>query len=115
MADGVSEFLTEKLGEYHILAAPLERAMREMEYAHQLLRARIEHEICDHVPALGALADILDISIIDLLDAPDRYDFVRDSMRKAGLTTDDVLQQLRVLGPPAAPDELSALGLVSGS
>ena len=113
MADDLSEFLSSKIGEYRIMAAPLERAAREMDYTHQLLRSKIESEIVEQVPALGALSDILDISILDMLMAPDRYRFVSDALERAGLSSQDVLQQLRALGPPPKSEELEALGLAS--
>ena len=109
MVDSVSEYLSEKIGEYRILAAPMERAVREMDYAHRLLRARVESEISDHVPALGALADILDVSILDMLMAEDRTAFLQGAMTEAGLSTEDVMQQLRALAPPSS-EALNALG-----
>src|SRR5579884_2858454 len=106
MPESISAYLDEKVGEYRIMAAPLERAAQEMEYAHQLLRARMESEIAEEVPALGALSEILDI-----LMAPDRYGFVRNAMSEASLSSEDVLQRLRALGPPPAGEELDVLGL----
>ena len=111
MPESISAYLDEKVGEYRIMAAPLERAAQEMEYAHQLLRARMESEIAEEVPALGALSEILDISLLDLLMAPDRYGFVRNAMSEASLSSEDVLQRLRALGPPPAGEELDVLGL----
>jgi hypothetical protein len=113
MADDVSSYLSSKIGEYRVLAAPLERAAREMEYTHTLLRSKLEDEITQEVPALGALAEILDISILDMLMSPDRYRFVAEAMTRAGLSSQDVLQQLRSLGPPPRREELEALGLPS--
>ena len=110
MVNTVSEYLSEKIGEYRILASPLERATQEMEYAHRLLRARVESEIADHIPALGALAEILDVSILDLLMAKDRTAFLERAMSEAGLKSEDVMQQLRTLAPPSG-EELTALGL----
>jgi len=92
------------------MSAPLERAAQEMDYAHSLLRARVETEISEHVPLIGTLAEILDISILDLLFAPDRPAFVQKAMVDAGLSSEDLLQQLRALGPPH-DDELRAIGL----
>jgi hypothetical protein len=106
----ISEYLAEKLGEYRILSTPLERAVQEMDYAHNLLRARVEHEIAEHVPALGAIADILEISILDLLMAQDRQTFIQSAMTQAGMTADDVKQQLKALAPPSEA-ELTAIGL----
>jgi AAA+ superfamily predicted ATPase len=110
MDDAVSEYLAEKLGEYRILSAPLQRAADEMDYTNRLLRARFEHEISEHIPALGAIAEILDISILDLLMAKDRQTFIQDAMSQAGVSTDDIKQQLKSLTHPTS-DELNAIGL----
>ena len=110
MVETVSEYLTEKLSEYRIIAGPLDRAVAEMDYARNLMKAKLESEIAEHVPALGALADILEISIIDLLMAQDRRQFIQKAMTDSGLSTEDVMQQLRSLAPPSHED-LHALGL----
>lgn len=114
MSDELSAFLSEKISEYRILAAPLNRAVGEIEYSHRLMRARIETEISEKVPALTALADILNVSSLDILLAPDRYAFVREAMHASGLTGDDVRQQLRAIGPPPRNEELDAIGLQGG-
>ena len=113
MADDIAAYLTSKINEYRILSAPLERAAREMDYTHQLLRSKVESEITDEVPALGAVAGILDISVLDMLLAPDHRTFIAQAMDRAGLTPQEVLQQLRTLGPPPRSEELEALGLPS--
>jgi hypothetical protein len=113
MADDIAAYLSSKISEYRILSAPLERAAREMDYTHQLLRSKVESEIAEEVPALGAVAGILDISLLDMLMAPDHRRFVAEAMDRAGLTSQDVLQQLRTLGPPPRTEELEALGLPS--
>lgn len=120
-ADDVRDALTEKVNEYRVMSAPLEQAMRELEYAQSLLKARAESDISQTVPALGALSDILDISPLDLLMAPDRLQFVHAAMARQGLTGDDVARQMRSLSapgpdgttPPPADlrDGLQALGL----
>ena len=111
-ADEISAGLAEKVNEYRVMAAPLEQAMRELEYAQTLLRARAESDIAQTVPALGALADILDISTLDLLMAPDRLAFVRAAMQRQGVTPDEVAQQMRALAPsPQSRDDLKALGI----
>jgi len=110
MVESVTEFLSEKLGEYRVMSAPLERASRELDYANQLLRARIESEIAEQVPVLGAVADILDLSILELLLAPDRNTFLRNALVSSGMTSEELVQQLRALGPPAG-EELNAIGL----
>ena len=101
-ANEISAGLAEKVNEYRVMAAPLEQAMRELEYAQTLLKARAESDIAQTVPALGALADILDISTLDLLMAPNRLAFVHQAMDRQGLTAADVAQQMRAprLLPP---------------
>ncbi len=111
-ADEISAGLTEKVNEYRVMSAPLDQAMRELEYAQTLLRARAESDIAQTVPALGALADILDISTLDLLMAPDRLAFVHEAMARQGLTAEDVTQQMRALiASPQSRDDLKALGI----
>ncbi|MDQ2687543.1 MAG: hypothetical protein M3Y28_06705 [Armatimonadota bacterium] len=104
--------LAEKVNEYRLMNAPLEQAIRELEYAQTLLRARAESDIAQTVPALGALADILDISTLDLLMAPDRLAFVHETMARQNISADELAQQMRALGAtPQSRDDLKALGL----
>jgi hypothetical protein len=84
-----------------------------MEYEHQLLRSKYESEIAEEVPALGSVADLLNVSVLDMLMAPDQRSFVADAMERAGLSSAEVLQHLRSLGPPPRGEELEALGLAS--
>ena len=108
----LSSGLAEKVNEYRVMSAPLEQAMRELEYAQTLLKARAESDIAQTVPALGALADILAISTLDLLMAPDRLAFVHKAMAQHGLSQDDVAQQMRALvSSPQSRDDLKALGI----
>jgi hypothetical protein len=113
MSEAVSAFLAEKLAEYQVLSAPLERAHSEIDLSKQLLRARLEVEIEEHVPALAQIADILDFSVMDLLLSADRTQFVNQAMFKTGLSSDEVLRQLRSLGPPTPNEDLALLGLSS--
>lgn len=111
-ANDLSAGLTEKVNEYRVMSAPLEQAIRELEYAQTLLKARAESDIAQTVPALGALADILDISTLDLLMAPDRLGYVHEAMARQGLSADDVAQQMRALvSSPQSRDDLRALGI----
>ena len=105
--------LAEKVNEFRVMSAPLEQAMRELEYAQTLLKARAESDIAQTVPALGALADILDISSLDLLMAHDRLAFVHDAMQRQGLTEVEVAQQMRALvsSDDQSRDDLKALGI----
>jgi hypothetical protein len=113
MIDDVAEFLSSKVGEYQVLTGPIERAARELDLSHQLLRAKVESEITEEIPVLGTLAEVLDISILDMLMAPNRYDFVNEAMGRAGMSSQELVQQLRSLGPPPRREELDALGLQS--
>jgi hypothetical protein len=115
MTDAVSTFLADKLDEYQVLVAPLERAHREIDLSHQLLRARLESEISERVPALGLLAQILDFSIINLLVAQDRAQFVNQAIMESGLTSEEVLRELKSLGPPPPHEDLALLGLTTQS
>ena len=108
----LSEGLTEKVNEFRVMSAPLEQAMRELEYAQTLLKARAESDIAQTVPALGALAEILDISSLDLLMSRDRLAFVHDAMQQQGLSETEVAQQMRALvSPGQSRAELKALGI----
>jgi hypothetical protein len=109
----ISDGLAEKVNEYRVMSAPLEQAIRELEYAQTLLRARAESDIAQTVPALGALADILDISSLDLLMSGDRLDFIHEAMQRRGLTEADVAQQMRALvsSDDQSRRELKALGI----
>jgi hypothetical protein len=112
LASEISEGLTEKVNEFRMMNAPLEQAIQELEYAQSLLKARAEHDINQTVPALGALAEILDISSLDLLTAPDRLEFLQEAMKRTGLTQDEVGQQMRALvASQQSRDDLKALGI----
>jgi hypothetical protein len=108
----ISAGLAEKVNEYRMMSAPLQQAISELEYAQSMLKARAESDIAQTVPALGALADILDISSLDLLMAPDRIAFLQEAMERQGLTADEVGRQMRgLIGSPQTQDELKALGI----
>ena len=109
----LSAGLAEKVNEYRVMSAPLDQAIRELEYAQTLLKARAESDIAQTVPALGALADILEISSLDLLMAHDRLAFVHDAMQRQGLTEQDVAQQMRALvsSDDQSRNDLKALGI----
>jgi hypothetical protein len=109
----LSAGLAEKVNEYRVMSAPLDQAIRELEYAQTLLKARAESDIAQTVPALGALADILDISSLDLLMAHDRLAFVHDAMQRQGMTEGEVAQQMRALvsSDDQSRNDLKALGI----
>jgi hypothetical protein len=108
----ISAELAEKVNEYKVMSAPIEQAMQELEYARDLLKARAEHDIAETVPALGALAEILDISSLDMLMAPDQTAFVHGAMLRLGLSAEEVGQRMRALvESQQSRDDLKALGL----
>lgn len=111
-ASEISASLTEKVNEFRVMNAPLEQAMRELEYAQTLLKARAESDIEQTVPALGALAEILEISTLDLLMASDRHAFVHEAMARQQLTGEEVSRQMRALvSSQQSRDDLKALGI----
>jgi len=107
----ISAGLAEKVNEYRMMSAPLQQAISELEYAQTMLKARAESDIAQTVPALGALADILDISSLDLLMAPDRIAFLQEAMERRGISADEVGQHMRsIVESPQSRDDLKALG-----
>lgn len=110
--DKVSANLSEKVNEFQLMSAPLAQAIKELEFAQTLLRARCESDIAATVPALGALSEILDISSLDLLMAQDRREFLTDAIIRRGLTPEDVGLQMRsLIASPESREELKALGI----
>jgi hypothetical protein len=112
IGNDLSAGLAEKVNEYRMMSAPLQQAMTELEYAQSMLKARAESDIAQTVPALGALADILEISSLDLLMAHDRIAFLQEAIERRGLTTEEVGQQIKALvESPQSRDDLKALGI----
>jgi hypothetical protein len=102
--------IQEKLNEYLMTLAPLERAKDDIEYARQMLRVRIEEDIHTLAPALGILSETLQISTLDLLLAPDRKAFVQEAVGRSGLSPDEI--RLRLTESSAtAREELKLLGI----
>jgi hypothetical protein len=100
----------EKLNEYGVLVAPVEQAIREMQLARGMLRARAEEEINTLSPALAALSEALDISTLDLLTASDRTQFLRDAVARAQVPVEDVRRRVLEAGA-GAREQLRALGV----
>jgi hypothetical protein len=107
----ISAGLTEKVNEYRMMSAPLKQAIAELEYAQSMLKARAESDIAQTVPALGALSDILEISALDLLMAPDRLVFLQEAMERRGLSAEQVGQEMRAIVAAESRDDLKALGI----
>jgi hypothetical protein len=100
----------EKVQEYGLLVAPVERALRELQLTRGMLRARIEEEIHGVSPALAALSETLGISTLDLLTAADRAQFLRDAVSAARVPVEEVRRRLVEAGAGSG-EQLKALGL----
>ena len=98
----------EKLNEYKVLVAPVERAIRELHLARGMLRARAEDEINALSPALAALAEALGISTLDLLTSSDRSQFLHDAVLRSELPVDEVRRRIASATPELsrAPEAL---------
>lgn len=100
----------EKLNEYGVLVAPVEQAIRELQLARGMIRARAEDELNSLSPALAALSDALGISTLDLLTASDRQQFLRDAVERSTLPVDEIRRRVLEAGAGAG-EQLKALGL----
>ena len=100
----------EKVNEYGVLVAPVEQAIRELQLARGMLRARAEDEINTLSPALAALSEALQISTLDLLTAGDRQAFLRDAVERSPLPVEEIRRRVLQAGAGAG-EQLRALGL----
>lgn len=107
----VGESVQEKLNEYSVLVAPLERIIRDLQLHREMLRARTEDELNDLSPVLAALSDALGISTLDLLMAPDREAFLRDAVARAQMPVEDIRRRVLDAGADMGEEQLKALGL----
>ncbi len=107
--DGAATVVLDKMSEYRILVAPVEQAIKELQLARGMLRARAESEIHTIAPALAALSEALGISTLDLLLAPDRQLFLRDAFAASGVSPESVRD--RVLA--ASHGNTETLGLLT--
>jgi hypothetical protein len=90
----VANAVQEKVSEYRILMAPVEQAIRELQLAQGMLRARAEEEIHALSPALEALSEALGISTLDLLLAKDRALFLQEAVASAQVPVEEVRRRL---------------------
>ena len=100
-ADGVSSgagSVLEKVNEFKVLVAPVEQAIRELQLARGMLRARAEDEINALSPALAALSEALEISTLDLLTAGNRAQFLQDAVHRANLPVDEIRRRIAAAG-----------------
>jgi hypothetical protein len=101
--------IREKLNEFLMMSAPLDRAEEDIAFSRRMLQARTEEEIHQIAPVLGALSDTLHVSTIDMLLAQDRVAFVRQAISRSGLTVEEVGQRL-VEASSTAREDLKLLG-----
>jgi hypothetical protein len=99
----------DKMSEYRVLVAPVEQAIKELQLARGMLRARAESEIHAIAPALAALSDALNISTLDLLLAPDRQAFLREAFSASGISPEAVREKVLA----ASSGSVEMLGLLA--
>lgn len=109
--NGGATSVQEKLNEYHVLAAPVEQAIRELQLARGMMRARAEDEINALSPALSTLSEMLNISTLDLLTASDRAQFLQNALAQSGAPVEEIRRRLVEQGSLGAGEQLTSLGL----
>jgi hypothetical protein len=110
MTADVTGPVQEKVNEYSVLVAPVERAIRDLQLTKGMMRARAEDEIHALAPGLAAIAEALDVSTLDLLLAPDRAAFLREAVARSPLPIDAIRDRILASGAGAG-EQLKALGL----
>jgi hypothetical protein len=111
MSSEMANTIQEKVNEYSVLAAPVEHALRELQLARGMLRARAEDEIHALSPALAALSETLGISVLDLLLSKDREAFLREAVAQSALPVDVIRDRLVAAAGTGGGEQLKALGL----
>jgi len=107
----------DKVNEYRVLVAPVEQAIRELQHARGMLRARAESEIHAIAPALAALSEALKISTLDLLLATDRQAFLQEAFAASNVSPEAVREKVLAatssVGTPETVAQLAAEEKVS--
>jgi molybdopterin biosynthesis enzyme len=111
MSSEVASSIQEKVNEYSVLVAPVEHALRELQLARGMLRARAEDEILALSPALAAISETLGISVLDLLLSKDREAFLREAVEHAALPMDVIRDRILAAAGTGGGEQLKALGL----
>lgn len=101
--------IQEKVNEYRVMSAPIERAQEDLALSRRMLHARYEEEIVTLAPALGALAEMLRVSALDMLLAADRVSYLEAAVHRSGLSVDDISRRL-IDSSATARDDLRLLG-----
>ena len=110
MSSEAAGSIQEKVNEYSVLVAPVEQAIRELQLARGMLRARAEDEIHALSPGLAELSEALGISTLDLLTASDRAGFLRDAVAHSQVPVEEIRRRVLQAGAGAG-EQLRALGL----
>lgn len=111
MSSEVASSIQEKVNEFSVLVAPVEHAIRELQLARGMLRARAEDEIHALSPALAAISETLGISVLDLLLSKDREAFLREAVVQAALPIDEIRDRILLVAGTGGGEHLKALGL----
>ena len=101
--------IREKLNEYLMTIAPLERAEEEIAFSRRMLRVKTEEEIHQISPALAALAEALNVSTIEMLLAPDRVSFVKRALEKSSISMEEITDRL-IEASSTAKEDLKLFG-----
>ncbi len=107
--ESAADVVQDKMSEYRVLVAPVEQAIKELQHARGMLRARAETEIHAIAPALAALSEALNISTMDLLLAADRQEFLREAFAISGASPEGVREKVLA----ASSGSTETLGLLS--
>ncbi len=111
MSSEVASTIQEKVNEFSVLVAPVEHAIRELQLARGMLRARAEDEIHALSPALAAISETLGISVLDLLLSKDREAFLREAVAQAALPVDVIRDRIIAAAGAGGGEQLKALGI----
>lgn len=107
----IASTIQEKVNEYSVLVAPVERAIRDLQLTLGMQRARAEDEIHALSPALAAISETLGISVLDLLLAKDREVFLREAVAQSALSVEAVRDRILAVAGSGGGEQLKALGL----
>lgn len=107
----IASSIQEKVNEYSVLVAPVERAIRELQLSLGMHRARAEEEIHTLSPALAAISETLGVSVLDLLLAKDRETFLREAVAQSALPVEAIRDRILTAAGAGGGEQLKALGL----
>ena len=106
---GATTDVQDKMSEYRVLVAPVEQAIKELQHARGMLRAKAESEIHGIAPALAALSEALNISTLDLLLAPDRSRFLQEAFAVSGVSPEAVREKVLAASTGGSAETMNLL------